>query len=66
MTQTDKYKGYRDAALNVMKSFKAEVWSDVEIITKKGTFKGIILPRFRNCRSESYCYKNAFGLQCWN
>jgi len=39
------YKGYRGKALETLKKFKALVWSDVELITDKGNFKGIILPR---------------------
>lgn len=41
----NNYKGYRGKALSVLKSFGAAVWSDVEIKTNNGTFKGIILPR---------------------
>ncbi|MBN2571015.1 MAG: asparaginase, partial [Ignavibacteriales bacterium] len=41
----DKYKGYRGIALNTLEKFTAEVWSDVEISTVKGIFKGLILPR---------------------
>lgn len=39
------YKGYRGKALSVLKSHNAPVWSDVEIKTENGIFKGIILPR---------------------
>lgn len=43
---TDKsYKGYRGEALAKLKECTAPVWSDVIIKTKKGEFKGIILPR---------------------
>ncbi|MDP3581656.1 MAG: Glu-tRNA(Gln) amidotransferase GatDE subunit D, partial [Ignavibacteria bacterium] len=41
----DDYKGYRGNALSVLKNFNALVWSDVEITTTKGKYKGIILPR---------------------
>ncbi|MBN1632867.1 MAG: Glu-tRNA(Gln) amidotransferase subunit GatD [Ignavibacteria bacterium] len=41
----DSYKGYRGEALGVLKNFNALVWSDVEIKTDTGNFKGIILPR---------------------
>ena len=41
----DNYKGYRGKALSVLKNFSALVWSDVEITTTKGNYKGIILPR---------------------
>ncbi len=41
----DSYKGYRGESLDVLKNFSALVWSDVEIETDSGVFKGIILPR---------------------
>ncbi len=45
MTGNDPYRGYRGEALATLKSFEAQVWSDVEIRTEKGRFAGIILPR---------------------
>ena len=42
---SDNYKGYREPALSVLKENKVTVWSSVEMSTKRGTFKGIILPR---------------------
>ncbi|HEY9189170.1 MAG TPA: Glu-tRNA(Gln) amidotransferase subunit GatD [Ignavibacteria bacterium] len=45
MIQSDKFKGYKGQALSILKSFNADVWSDVEILTDAGIFKGIILPR---------------------
>ncbi len=39
------YKGYRDPALSVLKEHQVQVWSDVEMKTTRGVFKGIILPR---------------------
>jgi glutamyl-tRNA(Gln) amidotransferase subunit D len=39
------YKGYKGKALDVLKENSALVWSDAEIETTKGSFKGIILPR---------------------
>lgn len=41
----NKYKGYRDPGLAMLKKHKVRVWSDVEIETRKGTFRGLILPR---------------------
>lgn len=41
----NNYKGYRGKALSVLKNFNAQVWSDSEIITANGNYKGIILPR---------------------
>src|SRR5512136_2211544 len=45
MAGDDSYKGYRGEALDVLKNFDAQIWSDVEIKTDTGTFTGIILPR---------------------
>ena len=45
MADMDNYKGYKGQALDVLKIFKALVWSDVKIVTTKGEFTGIILPR---------------------
>ncbi|HEX9934898.1 MAG TPA: Glu-tRNA(Gln) amidotransferase subunit GatD [bacterium] len=41
----DIYKGYRDPALAVLKQNQVQVWSDVEMRTSRGPFKGIVLPR---------------------
>ncbi|HET6272680.1 MAG TPA: Glu-tRNA(Gln) amidotransferase subunit GatD [Bacteroidota bacterium] len=41
----ESYKGYRGEALDVLKQFDAQIWSDVEITTDRGTYSGIILPR---------------------
>ena len=41
----ETYKGYRGESLEVLKRFSAQVWSDVEICSDKGTFRGVILPR---------------------
>ncbi|MBM4161067.1 MAG: Glu-tRNA(Gln) amidotransferase subunit GatD [Ignavibacteria bacterium] len=41
----ESFKGYRGEALEVLKSFDAQIWSDVEIRTDRGTYTGIILPR---------------------
>jgi glutamyl-tRNA(Gln) amidotransferase subunit D len=45
MTATDNYRGYRGEALDTLKSYNAQVWSDVEIKTDQGSFTGIVLPR---------------------
>lgn len=45
MSDNEKYKGYRGAALSALKNFGVQVWSDVEVATTRGDFKGIILPR---------------------
>ncbi len=45
----EDYKGYRGVALNTLQKFKTPIWSDVEILTDEGSFKGLILTSFRNC-----------------
>ncbi|MCC6254528.1 MAG: hypothetical protein IT276_06420, partial [Ignavibacteriaceae bacterium] len=47
MTQinSENYKGYRGVALNTLQKYNSPVWSDVEILTDEGSFKGLILPR---------------------
>lgn len=45
MTTTDNYRGYRGEALETLKTYNAQVWSDVEIKTTQGSFTGIVLPR---------------------
>ena len=45
MAKNEDYKGYRGVALDKLKQFNALVWSDVEITTDKGIYKGKILPR---------------------
>jgi len=45
MANNDSFKGYRGEALEVLKQFDAQIWSDVEITTESGSFAGIILPR---------------------
>lgn len=42
---SDAYKGYREPALSLLKSQQVQVWSDVEMHTSRGTFRGLILPR---------------------
>ena len=45
MTDGDLYKGYKGRALEILKGFRAQIWSDARITTSKGEFTGIILPR---------------------
>ncbi len=41
----DTYKGYRGLAREALVKFKVKVWSEVEIKSQKGVFRGVILPR---------------------
>ena len=44
----DVFKGYRGAALALLKKFDVRVWSEATIDTTRGKFEGIILPRSEN------------------
>ncbi|PIU57702.1 MAG: Glu-tRNA(Gln) amidotransferase GatDE subunit D [Deltaproteobacteria bacterium CG07_land_8_20_14_0_80_38_7] len=50
---SDKYKGYRNKGLSILKKFGVEVWCDVRIETTKGVFEGLILPR---ASTEDACH----------
>jgi len=45
LSDQEKYKGYSEEALKVLQQFSAPVWSNVELSTAEGVFKGLILPR---------------------
>ncbi len=45
---TDALKGYKGKARQVLERFKIRVWSEVEIQSSRGIFKGTILPRAEN------------------
>jgi glutamyl-tRNA(Gln) amidotransferase subunit D len=58
---SEEYKGYRDPGLGVLKRFGVKVWSDVEISTPKGVFKGLILPRSTTEDSDHIVIKMPSG-----
>jgi len=58
---SDAYKGYRGNALAVLKRFDVRVWSEAEIDTTRGTFRGIILPRSENDDDRHIVLKLATG-----
>ena len=45
MASEDRYKGYRDESLAVLKQHGVEVWSVVQVQTQNGRYEGLILPR---------------------
>ena len=45
MSDASTYKGYRGDALEALKNFGAQIWSDVVVQTSGGKYTGIILPR---------------------
>jgi glutamyl-tRNA(Gln) amidotransferase subunit D len=57
----EKYKGYRDPALAVLKEHDVSVWSDVEVETADGSYKGIVLPRSETADANHVVLKLATG-----
>jgi glutamyl-tRNA(Gln) amidotransferase subunit D len=57
----EKYKGYRDPALGVLKEQHVGVWSDVEVETTKGRYAGIILPRSETADADHIVLKLSNG-----
>jgi glutamyl-tRNA(Gln) amidotransferase subunit D len=45
---SDLFKGYKGPALELLKKFNIRVWSDAEVKTTRGDFRGIVLPRSEN------------------
>jgi glutamyl-tRNA(Gln) amidotransferase subunit D len=58
---SDLYKGYRGRALEVLKSFNVRVWSDAQVQTTRGDFRGIVLPRSVNDDDRHIVLKLATG-----
>lgn len=57
----DLFKGYRGESLKLLKKFNIRVWSDVEIDSFRGKFRGIILPRSENDDDQHIVLKLATG-----
>jgi glutamyl-tRNA(Gln) amidotransferase subunit D len=55
------YKGYKGAARQIMQRFNMRVWSDTEMKTTRGGFRGIILPRSENDDERHIVLKIASG-----
>ncbi|MDZ7339151.1 MAG: Glu-tRNA(Gln) amidotransferase subunit GatD [candidate division KSB1 bacterium] len=55
--QVDSWKGYRGKARATLQQMKVRVWSDVVLHSRKGNFKGIILPRSENADDEHIVLK---------
>jgi len=51
------YKGYKGAALGKLKELGIRVWCDVEVITDKGRFAGVILPRSETADADHIVLK---------
>ena len=61
MKDKEKYKGYRDPSLAVLKRFGVSVWSDVVVETNEGRYPGIILPRSETADADHIVLKLASG-----
>jgi glutamyl-tRNA(Gln) amidotransferase subunit D len=58
---SDIFKGYRGQALEMLKSFNVRVWSEAQIQTTRGDFRGIVLPRSVNDDDQHIVLKLATG-----
>ena len=54
-------QGYRGVGQAVLDRFDVSVWSDVEMETDKGSFRGIILPRSETADDKHIVLKLASG-----
>ena len=61
MSDEEKYKGYREPALSILKKYDVGVWDSVEIETPKGPFSGLILPRSTTEDSDHVVIKMPIG-----
>ena len=57
----DFFQGYKGTALEMLKKFNVRVWGQAEIETKRGEFKGTILPRSENDDDKHIVLKIATG-----
>jgi glutamyl-tRNA(Gln) amidotransferase subunit D len=57
----DFFQGYKGTALEMLKKFNVRVWGQAEIETKRGEFKGTILPRSENDDDTHIVLKIATG-----
>jgi len=44
----DLFQGYKGGALELLKKFQVRVWGKVRIVTTRGEFEGMVLPRAEN------------------
>lgn len=55
--EQDLHKGYKGPALAILQEYGIRVWSEAEIKTNGGTFRGIVLPRAENTDDEHIVLK---------
>jgi len=58
---SDTHKGYKGEALDVLTRFQVGVWSDVDVESTRGHFRGIVLPRSEFDDSRHLVLKLATG-----
>ncbi len=61
IVEQDLRKGYKGPALSVLEEYNVRVWSEIEVQTSEGTFRGIILPRAENTDTTHLVMKLANG-----
>jgi len=57
----DMYKGYRGPGRAVLERFGVGVWSEVELDSTRGSFRGLILPRSETADDQHIVLKLASG-----
>lgn len=58
---SETLKGYKGRAFDILKSFNMRVWSEAEVKTTRGSFKGVLLPRSENDDDSHIVLKLATG-----
>lgn len=61
MAVDNDYKGYRGEALVALQKFSAVIWSDIEVLTADGTYKGRVLPRSETADDKHIVIKLVSG-----
>lgn len=61
MATDNDYKGYRGEALATLQKFSALIWSDIEVLTAEGTYKGRVLPRSETADDKHIVIKLVSG-----
>jgi len=58
---SDLFQGYKGAALAILQKFNVRVWSDAQITSTRGDFRGTILPRSENDDDQHIVLKLVTG-----
>jgi glutamyl-tRNA(Gln) amidotransferase subunit D len=59
--EKQRFEGYRDPALTLMKNWDVSVWSEVRAVTTRGDFEGLILPRSETSDADHLVLKLESG-----